>query len=426
MPAIYIFGMIVVVLLFSGFPVALSFLVASTGYLVMTGENIQIILKQVISGVDSFVFLAVPLFILAAQVMNESKITSKMFDFSNKLVGHIPGGLSHVNIVSSLIFSGMSGSALADTSGIGLLAYRAMEEKGFDKPFSAALTVASATVGPIIPPSIIMVIYAVLANASVGKLFLAGILPGLLLGLFLMVYCYLLAIKKNFPKEQRPEFRKVLSSFKDGFLTLLTPVILIGGIYSGIFTPTEASAVAAFYTILLSIYYSGLRAALSGLLKVGRETMKLTGMTMFIVATASVFSWIITRENIPQAIASWIIGMNMSRSTFLLIINIGFLLLGCAFDTNTILLVFVPLILPLLQPLAIDPVHFGVIVVLNLMIGMMTPPFGLQLFLVSGLTGVPIKAIVRALMPMISLLVALLFLITYFSPIVMWLPGLMK
>jgi tripartite ATP-independent transporter DctM subunit len=426
MPAIYVFGIIVVVLLFTGFPVGLSFLVASTGYLVVTGENIQIILKQIVSGVDSFVFLAVPLFILAAQVMNESKITGRMFDFSNKLVGHIPGGLSHVNIVSSLIFSGMSGSALADTSGIGLLAYRAMEEKGFDKPFSAALTVASATVGPIIPPSIIMVIYAVLANASVGKLFLAGILPGLLLGVFLMVYCYVLARQRNFPRERRPAFREVLASFKDGFLALLTPVILIGGIYSGIFTPTEASAVAAFYTILLSVYYHGPRKALSGLLKVGRETMKLTGMTMFIVATASVFSWIITRENIPQTIASWVLGMNMNRFMFLFIINVGFLLLGCAFDTNTILLVFVPLILPLLKPLAIDPVHFGVIVVLNLMIGMMTPPFGLQLFLVSGLTGVPIKAIVRALIPMISILIGLLFIITYISPIVMWIPGMMK
>jgi tripartite ATP-independent transporter DctM subunit len=426
MSPIHIFGLIVVILLFSGFPIALSFLVASTGYMLVTGQTLEIIAKQMVSGVDSFVFLAVPLFILAAQTMNESGITDKLFNFSNKLVGHIPGGLGHVNIVSSIIFSGMSGSALADTSGIGYLSYKSMTDRGFDKPFSAALTISSATVGPIIPPSIIMVIYAVIANTSVGKLFVAGIIPGLLLGLALMIYTFLIGEKKHFPREAKPSLSELLSSFLASFWPLLTPVILVGGIYSGMFTPTEASAVAAGYAILLCFFYRGVHEGVKALAKVGRATVKLTGMTMFIVATASVFSWVITRENIPQLLTTWILEMKMSKIVFLLMVNIIFFVVGCLFDTNTILLVFVPLLLPLLTPLGISPVHFGVIVVLNLMIGMMTPPFGMQLFLVSGLTGVSIKAIVRAMFPMLVSIIVVLFIITYYQPIVMWLPDLMK
>ena len=424
--AITLFCLIVVVLFAFGFPVAISFMMASLGYVVASGGNCVIILKQSVSGVNSFVYLAVPLFILAAQVMNASSISQRLFDFCNKLVGHIPGGLGHVNVVSSIIFSGMSGSALADTSGIGFLAYDSMQKRGFDKSFSAALTIASASIGPIIPPSITMVIYAVIANASVGSLFLGGVLPGLLLGGTLMAYCVIADRIYHFPREKKATPSELASSFLNALLPLLTPVILIGGIYSGAFTPTEASAVAAFYAILLGLWYNRGREGLRALVKVARETVRLTGMTMFIVATASVFSWVITKENIPQHLTAWVLEMNMSKEVFLVVVNLIILGLGCAIDINTILLVFVPIVIPIAIRLGVDLVHFGVIITLGLMIGMLTPPFGMQLFLISGLTKIPIKKIVISLWPMLVCTLITLAAITAYSPLVLWLPSLLK
>jgi tripartite ATP-independent transporter DctM subunit len=419
---------IVIVLLLVGFPITLSFFLPSALYILLNGMSLDIVLKQAVSGISSFVYIAVPMFILSAQAMNEGETSTRLFDFCDKLVGHIRGGLAHVNIVTSIIFAGMSGSAIADTTGIGFMCYRAMVNKGFDKSFSAALTISSATVGPIIPPSIIMVLYAVIADASVGKLFIGGIMPGLIIGGSLMVYCIAVSTKYHFPREKRPGLREFIKSFKGAILPLLTPIILIGGIYSGIFTPTESAAAAATYAFFLLIYYywgKPGKAMVKQIAKIAVDTTKMTGMTMYIVACASVFSWIITRENIPQLLTSGLLSLNITRTGFLLLVNIVFLLLGCAFDSNTILLVFVPTILPVVKLLGIDAVHFGVLVTLNLMIGMMTPPFGMQLFVVSGLTKVSIADILKKLWPMIIIIVGTLFIITYIEPLAMWLPNMM-
>jgi tripartite ATP-independent transporter DctM subunit len=419
---------LVVVLLLVGFPITLSFFLPSALYILLSGMSLDIVLKQVLSGVSSFVYIAVPMFILSAQAMNEGETSKRLFDFCDKLVGHIRGGLAHVNIVTSIIFAGMSGSAIADTTGIGYMCYKAMVEKGFNKSFSAALTVSSATVGPIIPPSIIMVMYAVIADASVGKLFIGGIVPGLIIGGALMVYCIAVSTKYAFPRGQGPALREFFISFRRAIFPLLTPIILIGGIYSGVFTPTESAAAAATYALFLLIYYyraKPKKELFNQIAKIAKDTMKMTGMTMYIVACASVFSWIITRENIPQMLTSGLLSLNISRVGFLMIVNVVFLLLGCAFDSNTILLVFVPTIMPLVKILGIDPVHFGVLVTLNLMIGMMTPPFGMQLFVVSGLTGLSISDILKKLWPMIIIVIVVLILITYIEPLVMWLPNMM-
>ena len=417
----------VVVLLFIGFPVTLSFFLPSIMYILLSGMSLDIILKQVVSGIDSFVYIAVPMFILAAQAMNEGESSERLFNFCDKLVGHIRGGMSHVNTVTSVIFAGMSGSAIADTTGIGYMCYKAMVNRGFDKAFSAALTISSATVGPIIPPSIIMVMYAVIADTSVGQLFIAGIVPGLIIGGALMVYCIAVANRYNFPREKRPSLKEFLLSFRRATLPLITPIILIGGIYTGVFTPTESAAVAATYALLLLVYYSLMKNEnpVKHFAKLAIETMKMSGMTMYIIACASVFSWIITRENIPQLFTNLLISYNISRPVFLLISTVIFLILGCFFDSNTILLVFVPIIIPTVKLLGINTVHFGVLVTLNLMVGMMTPPFGMQLFVVSGLTKVSIGDIIKKLWPMVIIIIGVLFLITYIEPLVMWLPNTM-
>jgi tripartite ATP-independent transporter DctM subunit len=418
---------LVIVLMLTGFPVTLSFFLPSIGYILLTGMSLDIILKQVVSGISSFVYIAVPMFILSAQAMNEGETSERMFKFCDKLVGHIRGGLSHVNIVTSIIFAGMSGSAIADTTGIGFMCYRAMVKRGFDKAFSAALTISSATVGPIIPPSIIMVMYAVIADASVGKLFIGGIVPGLIIGGSLMIYCIAVADKFHFPREPRPTLVEFLKSFQAAILPLITPIILIGGIYSGVFTPTESAAASAAYALLLLLYYSFRKKEnpLKYFAKLALDTTKMCGMTMYIIACASVFSWIITRENIPQLFTNALVSFNISRTRFLVMVNIVFLLLGCAFDSNTILLVFVPIIMPTVKLLGINTVHFGILVTINLMIGMMTPPFGMQLFVVSGLTKIPIGDILKKLWPMILIIIGTLILVTYIEPLSMWLPNMM-
>jgi tripartite ATP-independent transporter DctM subunit len=411
-------------ILFSlGMPVVFSLLISSLIYLTLAGIDPRIVIQKIVFGPDSFVLLAVPFFILAAQIMNSTGITKRIFRFASTIVGHFPGGLAHVNIVDSIIFAGMSGSAIADASGAGLMEIEAMVSQGYKKSFATAVSAASSTIGPIIPPSIPMVIYAVIAEASVGKLFLGGIVPGILMGLSMMVITYFIARKRGFYRDRRATLKEFWEAFRGAFLALSTVWILLGGIYTGVFTPTEAAAVAALYALFLgTVVYREL--GVRDVFRVLSRIVFSCGFITFIISTSVIFSWIIAREQVPQRLADVMLSLTTSKPLILLIMNILFLILGMLMDTNAIMLIFLPIVLPVVKAVGIDLVHFGVVVTLNLMIGLLTPPFGVLLFLLSGLTKVPIEDILREVFPYMMVLIFVLFLITYWEGLVMFLPNL--
>lgn len=410
-----------------GYPIAFGISVSSMAYIILAGINPAVILDHmVIKFENQFVLLAVPLFILAARIMNEGMITERIFNFANRLVGSLRGGMAHVNVVASVIFSGMTGSAVADASGLGLLELKAMDDAGFDKPFSCAVTSASATIGPIIPPSIPMVIYSMLSGASIGYLFIGGVIPGILLALFMMGYIMYKSAKRNYPKGDTFSFSLLVQSFFKAFFPLLTPVILLSGIYSGAFTPTEAAAVAVLYAIILSVL--GYRIiGLKKLFNIFKDVALSTGYISFIVGSAFLFSYVVAREQLPMYVTDFIMnsGFISNSFIFLLIINIFFLILGCVLDPTVALLIVLPIILPLLNTFNIDLVHFGVIIVLNLMIGLSTPPYGVNLFVVSGLAGVSLSKIIKEIWPFIGILALVLLLCTYIPDLVLFLPKLL-
>ena len=422
--------MLLFILLFSlailfslGTPVVFSLMISSLIYLLLAGIDPSIVIQKIVLGPDSFVLLAVPFFILAAQIMNAVGTTKRIFRFASTIVGHFPGGLAHVNIVDSMIFAGMSGSAIADASGAGLMEIEAMVSQGYAKSYATAVSAASSTIGPIIPPSIPMVIYAVIAEASVGRLFLGGFIPGILMGLSMMVITYFRAKKRGFYRDRRASLKEFFDAFKGAFLALLTVVILLGGIYSGVFTPTEAAAVAAFYALFLGIVvYRELKVR--DIFQIFSRIVISCGFITFIISTSAIFSWIIARERVPQQLADLMWSLTTSKPLVLLIMNVLFLVLGMLMDTNAIMLIFLPIVLPVVKSVGIDLVHFGVVVTLNLMIGLLTPPFGVLLFLLSGLTKVPIEDILREVFPYIIVLICMLFLITYWEGLVMFLPNL--
>jgi len=408
----------------SGLPVAFSLGLGCMIYLLMVGTiNIAILAQRMVFGIDSFLLLSVPFFILAAEIMNTTGTTRRIFSFAHSLVGHVPGGLAHVNVVNSMIFAGMSGSAIADAAGVGMMEVEAMESAGYPRPFAAALSAATSTIGPIIPPSIPMVIYGSIAQVSVGALFLGGALPGVVMALAMMALVYVQAMRRGFPREPRITFREFAHTLWKAIPPLLTPVILLGGIYGGFFTPTEAAAVAALYALLLGtmIYREISPREIPGLLL---RVVEKTATIMFIVTTASVFGWILAREQIPQIIAAFFLDITRNPVVMLVILNVLFLILGMFMETLAIMLIFLPIVVPLVQALGIDPVHFGVVFVLNLMIGLLTPPFGMLLFVMSGLTKLAMAVILKELVPYIVVLIACLFLITLVPQIVLFLPGL--
>jgi tripartite ATP-independent transporter DctM subunit len=413
-------------ILFSlGMPVVFSLMISSLVYLLLAGIDPRIVIQKIILGPDSFVLLAVPFFILAAQIMNSTGITKRIFRFASTIVGHFPGGLAQVNIVDSMIFAGMSGSAIADASGAGLMEIEAMVSQGYEKSYATAVSAASSTIGPIIPPSIPMVIYAVIAEASVGKLFLGGIIPGIFMGLAMMVITHFIAKKRGFYRDRRATLKEFLDAFKEAFLALSTVAILLGGIYTGVFTPTEAAAIAALYALFLgTVVYKEL--GLRDVFQIFSRIVISCGFITFIISTSAIFSWIIAREQVPQRLAEVMLSLTTSKYLILLIMNILFLILGMLMDTNAIMLIFLPIVLPVVKSVGIDLVHFGVVVTLNLMIGLLTPPFGVLLFLLNGLTKVPIEDILREVFPYIIVLVFVLFLITYWEGLVMFLPNLWK
>jgi len=411
------------VLLAAGMPVAFTLGVAAFAYLWIEGGAMTSTPQRLFAAIDSFPLLAVPAFVLAGEVMNSGGVTRRIVDFARALVGHIPGGLGHVNVVANVIASGMSGSALADAAGIGSLMIKSMRDEGFDAKFSGSLTAAACIIGPLIPPSIPFVIYAVMASASVGKLFLAGFVPGILTAIALMAYVYVIAGKRGYPKHPRATLRQVGHAFRKAFFALLTPVIIMGGIFGGIFTPTEAAAVTAIYALALGLFvYRDLRWR--DLPRVFRNAANTSAIIGIIVGCANLVSYVLTRERVPQALAEALLGVSQNPQTILMIINLLLLVLGCFMEGLAIMILTVPVLLPVVLQLGIDPVHFGVIVVMNLMIGVLTPPFGMALFVVSRVGNIPFGDLAKGILPFIPPLLVVLLVVTYFPGLVMLLPRL--
>ncbi|MCG8513247.1 MAG: TRAP transporter large permease [Halanaerobiales bacterium] len=415
---------IFIVLILLRVPIALSLAAASAGAVLITGNlPPQVVFHRMTGGLSNFVLLAIPFFILAGNLMNNGGITTRIFRFANSLVGYIPGGLGHANVVASIIFSGMSGSAVADAGGLGMVEMKAMNDEGYEPEFSAAVTAASATIGPIIPPSIPMVVYGVMAEVSIGALFAGGFIPGLLLGLVMMIIIYFKAIKNDYPRNERFDFGELWASFKSAFLALLTPIIIIGGILSGIVTPTEAAVVATVYALFLgTVVYRQLK--IKDIFRILIESMETTATVTFIIAAAASFAWLIAIEGIPADIAM-VVGGISQKWIFLLLFNIFFLLLGTFMETLSIEVIMVPVLVPIMQMLGLNPLHMGVVLVLNLMIGLITPPIGMSLFITSKVGGVKLEKLYKAVLPFLLPLIGVLFLITYFDRLVTWLPDLL-
>jgi tripartite ATP-independent transporter DctM subunit len=407
-------------------PIGFSMLASGIAYLLGTGQDVGLVAEQVCNGLyNSYVLLAVPLFVFAANLMNAGTVSERLFDFCRILVGRLRGGLAQVDILVSVIFSGMSGSAIADAAGPGLVTIRQMLRKPeYTRGFAGAVVVASATLGPMIPPSIPMVIYALVSGASVGALFLGGVLPGLLMALLMMVVVNVIATRRNMPREAPVPIGEWPSIMYRGALPLSLPVVLLGGIYSGAFTPTEAAAVAALHALVLSgLVYRAL--TWGRFWSVVLESTRSSSVITLILAGSFILSYAFTAEGVPQAVALWVESMHLGPLQFLLLVNLLFLILGCFLDVSVLLLVFVPMLLPAVKLLGIDLVHFGVLVVLNMMIGLIHPPFGMLLFVIKALTGIPIGEMMKEGWPFLIMLFLLLLAITVFPQIVLWLPQTM-
>jgi tripartite ATP-independent transporter DctM subunit len=407
-------------------PIGFSMLMAGVAYLLVKGQDLGLVAEQVSNGLyNSYVLLAVPLFVFAANIMNAGTVSERIFDFCRILVGRMRGGLAQVDVLVSVIFSGMSGSAIADAAGPGLVTIRQMLRKPeYSRGFAGAVVVASATLGPIIPPSIPMVIYALVSGASVGALFLGGVMPGVCMTLIMMAVVAWIARKRNMPREDPIPLKQWPGIVFRGALPLSMPIVLLGGIYSGAFTPTEAAAVAALHALILAAFVF---RALNwrSFWGVVLESTRASAVITIILAGSFMLNYAFTAEGVPQAMAAWVDSLQLSRLQFLFMVNALFLILGCFLDVSVLLLVFVPMLLPAAKMLGVDLVHFGVLVVLNMMIGLIHPPFGMLLFVIKALTGIPIGEMMKEGWPFLVLLIGLLVAITVFPQIVLWLPQTM-
>ncbi|MEY4757414.1 MAG: hypothetical protein RJA34_2312 [Pseudomonadota bacterium] len=407
-------------------PIGFSMLMAGVAYLLVKGQDLGLVAEQVSNGLyNSYVLLAVPLFVFAANIMNAGTVSERIFDFCRILVGRMRGGLAQVDILVSVIFSGMSGSAIADAAGPGLVTIKQMLKKPEYTPgFAGAVVVASATLGPIIPPSIPMVIYALVSGASVGALFLGGVMPGLCMTVLMMSVVHYIARKRNMPREEPIPLKEWPAILFRGALPLSMPIVLLGGIYSGAFTPTEAAAVAALHALVLAAFVF---RALSwkAFWGVVLESTRSSAVITIILAGSFMLNYAFTSEGVPQAMAAWVDSLHLSRLQFLFMVNALFLILGCFLDVSVLLLVFVPMLLPAAKLLGVDLVHFGVLVVLNMMIGLIHPPFGMLLFVTKALTGIPIGDMMREGWLFLVMLLGLLVAMTIFPEIVLWLPHTM-
>lgn len=407
-------------------PISLGMIAAGAFYFLVDGTDLGSVANHVMNTYYSnYVIIAVPLFIFTANVMNSGKVTEMVFKFANGLVGGVRGALGHVNILASLIFSGMTGSAIADASGLGKMEIDAMRKSGYDDAFSCAITASSATIGPIFPPSIPLVMYAMLSGTSVGALFLGGMVPAVLVAIGLMVYVSIMARVRDYPKEERVPFNEFIRFTINAIPAILTPAILLTGIYTGIMTPTEAGAVAAIYAIIVSfLVYKAM--SLKSLIEIVKDTVRETGSVSLMIGAAAIISYIVAKEQIANNLAAFVLSFTNSKYIFLIIVNLIILLLGMFIDTSTIQLVFVPILIPMAKILGVDLIHFGLVVTLNMMIGLSTPPFGMLLFITAGISDTPLKDIMNEIKWPIIALLFVLAVITFVPDTVLFLPRLFK
>lgn len=417
----FILLFVLFLMLILGMPIAFGVGIASLAFLIYADSiPYQIVPQMMGNSLDSYNVIAIPFFILAAQIMNKGGVTERMMNFANMIVGQLKGGLAHVNILTSMLFAGMSGSAVADSAGLGQILIPSMKKKGYGSDYSAAVTAASSTIGPIIPPSVPIVMYGILAEASIGKLFLAGAVPGLVLGLSMLVLSYFIAVRKDYPSEPRPTWPQVWKGTISVIPAMLTPVIILGGMWSGVFSPTEAAGVAVGYAMVQGFLMRDL--TMKGLWECLRESALYSSVIMIIVSSAGLFGWILSTEQIPVRFTELILSLTSNKYVVLMIINVFLLVFGCFMEILAIMLMTIPVLLPLIHQLGIDPVHFGVVMVLNLMIGLLSPPFGLSLYIAQDIAKISYASAVRATVPYMLLILFILIVATYFPWFVMVLP----
>lgn len=413
-------------LMICGMPIAFSMGASSVVYMLLF-EKMPLIInaQRLVDSLYSFTFLAVPMFLLAGNIMNEIGVTDRLFRFARLLVGHIPGGLGHVNVLASMVFAGMSGAAVADAAGLGVVEIKAMREAGYDDEFSAAITAASSTIGPILPPSIMMVLYGVLAEVSIGDLFAASFIPGAVMGLCLMgaIYIQVVRGKVKAPLDPKPTWRQALRVTYEAIPPLLSPVILVGGMLAGIFTPTEAAAVATVYTVFLGLCYKSLHW--EGVKRALHDTVATSAVVLLIIGCANVFTWIITVYKIPELIAAALFSLTSSKLVIILLIDIVLLFLGMIMSINACLIILLPILLSIAKTVGIDVVHMGVFVVLGLQIGLITPPVGLVLYLVSDISGVSFERLSKTLTPYTIALIVSLLIVSFWEEMVLFVPRLL-
>ncbi|MBW7921432.1 MAG: TRAP transporter large permease [Rubellimicrobium sp.] len=415
---------VLAVLLIGGAPVAVALGAASLVYIFIAGLPPVTMLHTMINGVNSFTLLAVPFFIMVGHLMNTGGITTRIFTFARALVGWLPGGLGHVNVGASVIFAGMSGAAVADAGGLGNIEIKAMRDAGYDIDFSVGITAASSTIGPIIPPSLPLIIYGVIASTSIGQLFAAGVVPGFMMAIALMIMVSWYARRRNYPRDEAFNFRNLGAATKSAFLPLLTPAIIIGGIGTGAFTPTEAAVVAVVYALILGgLVYRTL--TWRHLLRVTMDTVETTAAILMIVATAAIFAWILTANQSALHVTNFILGLTDNKHVILLLMMAVILVVGCFMETIAALTILVPVLLPVAATIGVDPVHLGIIVVLNLMIGLLTPPVGMVLYVLSRVSGVRFEDCVRATAPFLVPLLIVLMLLVFIPELSLWLPTML-
>jgi tripartite ATP-independent transporter DctM subunit len=427
MEILLVFFCLLILLLMLGIPVGFSIGITSIVAIILkwgyASLSFGLTAQQLVYGINNFPIMAVPLFLLAGALMNQSGLTDRLFGVAQSLVGHIRGGLAHVNVLASLIFSGMSGAAAADAAGLGQIEIRAMEEAGYDTDFACAVTAASATIGPVVPPRVPLVLYGVLANVSVSKLFIAGIVPGFLMAAALMGLCAVYAARRNYPMGERFRLTEVAARLRAGLYPLMTPVIIIGGIWSGIFTPTEAAGVAALYSGILAVaVYRTMGWAV--LVRTFRGVARESAVIMFILACAQIYSNALTRTQVPMYVTEAVLRVSEDPLAVILLLNAVLFVCGCFMSTAETITLLTPIIAPLLVKFGIDPIHFGQVMVLNLMIGQLTPPFGIVLYVVMRVGQIPFDRLVKACIPFYVPLGVVLLLIILFPSLVLFLPNM--
>ena len=421
---IALFFVVLLVLMLSGMPIAYSLGIASAGYMLMSGTSLAMMAQRMVNGANSFTMLAIPFFFMAGELMNISGVTDKIINMAKALVGHFKGGLAQVNIVASVFFAGVSGSATADTAALGSTLIPKMVEEGYDLDFAAAITVASSCVGPIIPPSITLVLYGILAGEDVGKLLIAGIVPGIIIALFQMVYTHFYAVKMDYPSYPKATPREMGKAVTSGFSALMMPIIIIGGTLSGVFTPTESAAVAVLYGIIIGFFiYRNLKVPqfYESLKRVGVQSMN----NMFILAAAACFSWVLTITKAADVLVNLMLGISTNKYVVMLMILALLMFIGFFMQASQALVVLTPMLLPVVKAVGISPIHFGIVMVVALTFGGCTPPVGSMLFVVNSITKMGFARLTKAMVPLYIPLLGALLVIAFVPQLSMFLPGLM-